>query len=164
MYLINDMINMPLNERCCPVKRQLNCRPEASGSKSRRVATMITLFYGSSCCEWVHPLQAGIFRCKVCTSRRKGFPIVSPVLLYPRHLWEIVSTHFLILQMYRRIARTYMKVRKYPANQEYMDIALTPVEAGSGQDLEMFQYTGWPTRKLTPRYFHIFNNRTVTII
>ena len=51
-----------------------------------------------------------------------------------------------------------------PGDQEYMDIALTPVEAGSEQDIEMFQYTGWPTRKLTPRYFHIFNNRTVTII
>ncbi len=116
-------------------------RAEISGIKPRRLRTMLWLFYGSYCCEGVHPLQAGILRRKVRTARRKGFPIVSPVLFYPRRLWEIAATIYLILQMYCRIARIYKKVQNDPANQEYTDLALTPVEDGAAKDIEMSQHT-----------------------
>lgn len=116
-------------------------RAEAGNIRTKSLAMMIWLFYGSYCYEGVHPLQAGIFRRKVRTSRRKSFPIVSPVLFYPRRLWEIVTTHYRLLQMCRRVARICKKVRKDPANQEYTDLALSPVDDGAAKDLDMFQHT-----------------------
>jgi hypothetical protein len=116
-------------------------RAETGNIRTKSLAMMIWLFYGSYCCEGVHPLQAGIFRRKVRTSRRKGFPIVSPVLFYPRLLWEIVTTHYRILQMYCRVARICKKVRKDPANKEYTDLALSPIDDGAAKDLDMFQHT-----------------------
>jgi hypothetical protein len=112
-------------------------RAEISSIRTKSLGTMIWLFYGSYCCEGVHPLQAGIFRRKVRTSRRKGFPIDSPVLFYPRRLWEIVATLYRILQMYLRIARIYKKVQNDPQKHEYTDLALTPVDDGTKKDLKM---------------------------
>ncbi len=111
-------------------------RAEISGIKPRSLRTMLFLFYGSYCCEGVHPLQAGIMRRKVRTARRKGFPIVTPVLFYPRRMWEIVATIYRILQMYRRIARIYKEVRNDPTKQEYTDLALTPVDNGTEKELK----------------------------
>ncbi len=115
-------------------------RAEACNIRTKSLAMMIWLFYGNYCCEGVHPLQAGIFRRKVRASRRKGFPIVSPVLFYPRRLWEIVNTHYRILKIYHRINGICKKVRKNPANQEYTDLALTHVDDGASKDFDMFQH------------------------
>jgi len=112
-------------------------RAEISGIKPRSLRTMLWLFYGSYCCEGVHPLQAGILRRKVRTARRKGFPIVSPVLFYPRRLCEIVATIYRILQMYCRIARIYKKVQNDPAKHEYTDQALAPIDNNTKIDLKM---------------------------
>jgi hypothetical protein len=116
-------------------------RAEASDIRTKSLATMVWLFYGSYCCEGVHPLQAGILRRKVRTARRKGFPIVSPVLFYPQRLWEIVATHYRILKMYRRINGIGKTVREDPANQEYTDLALTPVEGDAAKDIERSKHT-----------------------
>ena len=111
-------------------------RAEISSIRTKSLGTMILLFYGSYCCEGVHPLQAGIFRRKVRTSRRKGFPIASPVLFYPWRLCEIVATLYRILQMYLRIARIYKKVHNDPNRNEYTDLALTPVDDATRKDLK----------------------------
>jgi radical SAM superfamily enzyme YgiQ (UPF0313 family) len=116
-------------------------RAEISSIRTKSLGTMIWIFYSSYCYERVHPLQAGIFRRKIRTARRKGFPIVTPVLFYPRRLWEIVTTHYRILQMYCRVARICKKVRNDPTNQEYTDLALSPVDDGTAKDLDMFQHT-----------------------
>ncbi len=116
-------------------------RAETSGIRTKSLATMVWLFYASYCCEGVHPLQAGIFRRKVRTSRRKGFPIVSPVLFYPWRMWEVVRTHLRIFQMFCRVNRICKKVLKDPANQEYTDLAMTQVDDGVAEDLDMFQHT-----------------------
>lgn len=116
-------------------------RAEISSIRTRSLSMMIWLFYASYCCEGVHPLQAGIFRRKVRTSRRKGFPHISPVLFYPRRLWEVVTTHYRILQMFRRINRICKNVRKDPANQEYNDLALTHADDGAAEDLDLFRQT-----------------------
>ncbi len=99
-------------------------RAEVCSIRTKSLATMIWLFYGSFCCERVHPLQTGILRRKVRTSRRKGFPVVLPILFYPRRLWEIVATHYRILQMYLRITRIYKRVHNDPGIHEYIDLAL----------------------------------------
>jgi len=111
-------------------------RAEVCSIRTKSLATMIWLFYGSYCCERVHPLQAGIFRRKVRTSRRKDFSVVFPILFYPRRLWEFVSTHYRILQMYLRIVLIYKKVHKDPMRHEYTDLALTPVDDGTRKDLK----------------------------
>ncbi len=111
-------------------------RAEAGNIRTKSLATMILLFYGSYYCEGVHPLQAGIFRRKVRTSRRKGFPIVSPLLFYPRRLFEVVTTHFRILKMYLRIAMLCKKVRNDPSSREYTDLALSPADDVDNRDVE----------------------------
>ncbi len=112
-------------------------RAEISGIKPKSLRTMLWLFYGSYCCEGVHPLQAGILRRKVRTDRRKGFPIVSPVLFYPQRLCETVVTIYRVLQMYCRIARIYKKVQNDPMKREYTDQALEPVDNNTKKDLKM---------------------------
>ena len=90
-------------------------RAEVCSIRTKSLATMIWLFYGSYCCERVHPLQAGIFRRKVRTSRRKDYSIVFPILFYPRRLWEFVATHYRIVRMYLRIARICKNVQNDPS-------------------------------------------------
>ena len=78
---------------------------------------------------------------KVRTTRRKGFPIVSPLLFYPWRLLEVVSTHYRILKMFLRINRICKNVRKDPANKEYTDLAMTQVDDGTAERLDMYQHT-----------------------
>ena len=58
-------------------------RAQAGGARAKRLAAMIFLYYGSYRFENVHPLQCGVLRRKVRTTRRPGLPRVSPLLFYP---------------------------------------------------------------------------------
>ena len=92
-------------------------RAFASGLKSRRkLIDDLTLFSGSMRIEGVHPLQFGLLRRKMRVQRRRGMPIVNPLVFYflrgvevaavsqrwIRHVWR-----------YRRMAR----IMKDPAQQ-----------------------------------------------
>ena len=115
-------------------------RGAASGIKLVRLMQMVLQFRGSMKYEKVHPLQSGLFRRKQRTSRRHGLPIESPLVFYPRRLWETLSTylpfgwHWLRMQMLRK------RIQNDPRAKEYTDLALTPVV--ESEELELFAETG----------------------
>jgi radical SAM superfamily enzyme YgiQ (UPF0313 family) len=87
-------------------------RAKASGIALGRIVWSICCYYGSYRFEKVHPLQCGILRRKVRTTRRPGLPRENPLLFYPRRVWECVSTYgglaayyFWLERLRRRIER-----------------------------------------------------------
>ncbi|MSR59572.1 MAG: radical SAM protein [Planctomycetaceae bacterium] len=102
-------------------------RAEVSGLGARKIKGAVMLYYGSYRSEGLHPLQCGVLRRKVRTTRRATFPRENPLLFYPRRLWEIVSTAVTTGLYYFQIDRTRRRVERDPRSQSYTDPALTPV-------------------------------------
>jgi hypothetical protein len=116
-------------------------RAAASGLKPSKVLGLLLYFYGSQAIEGIHPLQGGLFRRKYRNERRSGMPIESPLVFYPRYLWEIVAKTVrvaLFVTKYKRICR---RVENDPAKLAYTDLALTPANDDDLDTLEMFSNT-----------------------
>jgi radical SAM superfamily enzyme YgiQ (UPF0313 family) len=103
-------------------------RAKASGIKTTRIAAAILTYYGSYCYEKVHPLQCGILRRKVRTTRRPSMPIESPFIFYPRRLWEVVSTYTSIGAYYLWLEWLRQRVERRPKSAAYTDVALSRPE------------------------------------
>ena len=116
-------------------------RSVTSGIPARKIAIMALWFWGSISVEGLHPLQAGIFRRKYRRDRRPGLPLESPLVFYPRYAWEILSKHARLLTLvlhYRWIRR---RVERDLEAAPYHDLALSAVEEGETEDLEIFSAT-----------------------
>jgi hypothetical protein len=105
-------------------------RAAVSGPSLNRMRDAVMAYYGSYRFEHVHPLQGGMLRRKVRTTRRPSFPRENPLLFYPRRLWETISTYVRGGLYYLRLERLRRKVARDRRAGDYMDLALTPVEAG----------------------------------
>jgi hypothetical protein len=89
----------------------------------------IMLYYGCQRFEKLHPLQCGLFRRKVRTTRRPTFKRENPLVFYPKHLWETVAKYSGLLLYYLRLARLRKRILAEPNYKQYTDLALSPVEA-----------------------------------
>lgn len=116
-------------------------RAVATGIKPARLAGMIFNFYGSFRYERVHPLQSGVFRRKVRTRRRYGMPIVSPLLFYPRRVFDILSTYVPALLYFVRLTIVRKCVQRDPSLKDYTDIAIAPMVDGDDEGFKMFGVT-----------------------
>jgi radical SAM superfamily enzyme YgiQ (UPF0313 family) len=116
-------------------------RAVASGIKPARLAGMIFNFYGCYRYEKVHPLQSGAWRLKVRRQRRHGLPLENPLVFYPRRLWEIASTYVPGLLYFYRLTRLRRRLQADDSLRNYTDTALTPVDDGDDENLEMFAVT-----------------------
>ena len=92
---------------------------------------MIFLYYGSFRFENVHPLQCGVLRRKVRTSRRPGLPWENPLLFYPRRLWEICSTHAAAGTFYLWLHRLRKRIERDPDAAFYTDQAVSKPDAAA---------------------------------
>lgn len=101
-------------------------RAAACGIKARKVMKLALYFYGMQRIEGIHPLQGGLFRRKYRKDRRPGFPIESPMVFYPRYLWETIIRSVRLFTLLRRYKRILARVEATPAKHSYMDVALTP--------------------------------------
>ena len=101
-------------------------RAAACGIKARKVMKLALYFYGMQRIEGIHPLQGGLFRRKYRKDRRPGFPIESPMVFYPRYLWETIIRSVRLFTLLRRYKRILARVEATPAKHTYMDVALTP--------------------------------------
>jgi hypothetical protein len=99
-------------------------RARAAGPRVKRLAAMILLYYGSYRFLNVHPLQCGIVRRKVRTSRRPGLPRENPLLYYPRRLWETCSDYAAMGSYYLWMQRLRQRVERDPNGASYTDQAL----------------------------------------
>ena len=91
--------------------------------------------------ERVHPLQSGVFRRKLRTQRRHGLKLESPLVFYPRRLWEMLRTYVPGLLYFLKLTRLRKRIQRDPAMRAYSDIAIAPMEEGEEQSLEMFDVT-----------------------
>ena len=118
-------------------------RAAAGPGKSIKLVAMILWFYGMVRYEKVHPLQAGAWRVKDHTQRRRGLARENPLLLYARRVWQIVNTYVPMILMYRRLLKVHAHISNDPAARDYMDIAITPVVEGAQLEdgLDLFNAT-----------------------
>ncbi|MCH7778841.1 MAG: radical SAM protein, partial [Gemmatimonadetes bacterium] len=117
-------------------------RAAASGIKLIRLMQMVLQFHGSMKYEKLHPLQSGLFRRKLRTTRRYGLPLESPLVFYPRRLWEILSTYLPFGWYWLRMQLLRKRIQNDPRAKEYTDLALTPVVEAEDEELELFAETG----------------------
>jgi hypothetical protein len=106
-------------------------RAHASGQRLKRVSAMIFLYYGSYRFENVHPLQCGVLRRKIRTSRRPGLPRENPLFFYPRRLWELFSTYATMGTFYLWLKRLRERIERDPNAASYTDQALSKPAAAS---------------------------------
>jgi radical SAM superfamily enzyme YgiQ (UPF0313 family) len=99
-------------------------RARAGGTRTKRLATAIFLFYGSYRFEGVHPLQSGAFRLKVRRMRRPGMPLENPLLFYPKRAWKIVSTYARGALYYLWLNRVRKRIERDPDGAMYTDAAI----------------------------------------
>ncbi|MEE8189847.1 MAG: radical SAM protein [Kiloniellales bacterium] len=114
-------------------------RMVVSGNKPERIWAHTLQFAGCMRYEKVHPLQGGYFRRKVRTQRRSGLPVESPLVFYPRRLWEIVRTYGPFALYALRMWLLCQRIKRDPATASYTDLALSPVEEPEEEHLEMFE-------------------------
>ncbi len=103
-------------------------RAKASGIKPVRLVNHVLQFYFTFRQEKVHPLQGGFFRRKLRRQRRSGLKRESPLVFYPRRVWEVADTHVRLAAYYWFLHRTRKRVER--DTRPYSDQALvaTPEE------------------------------------
>jgi hypothetical protein len=104
-------------------------RAKADGVGIRHVAYAVMSYYASYRFEKVHPLQCGLFRRKVRTTRRPGLPIENPVTFYLRRAWEIVSTYVGFAQYWMQIERLRRRIDREVVAEPCPDPVILPMEA-----------------------------------
>jgi radical SAM superfamily enzyme YgiQ (UPF0313 family) len=103
-------------------------RARASNLGTKRMAASIMWYYGSYRFEKVHPLQGGVLRRKVRTTRRPGLPRESPLPFYPRRAWELLTTYSDMGNYFLWLDRLRQRVDRTPNGAAYTDGALTRTE------------------------------------
>ncbi len=89
--------------------------------------------------EGIHPLEGGILRRKYRRDRRPGFALERPGAFHLRLLAETALKLVRFGALYLRYRRTLQRVLRDP--QPYMDAAMTPVQDGELDALELFNAT-----------------------
>ncbi|MTI16119.1 radical SAM protein [Rhodobacteraceae bacterium RKSG542] len=102
-------------------------------------------FYLMVTMEGVHPLEGGYFRVKSRRERRRGLPLESPWVFYPRYWVETAYKQLRLLTETWRFYRVYQAVRRDPDKRSYMDLALSPVVEGEEEELRLFNDTAGGT-------------------
>ena len=97
-------------------------------------------FYASLAIEGVHPMQAGGWRRKVRTQRRSGMPIESPLIFYPRRLWEIFDSYVIrLLRLYVTYDRIRKRIEADPNAGQYMDASIAPVTEEEAEEDDLIK-------------------------
>ena len=113
-------------------------RAEATGSRAKRVATAILQYYGSYRFENVHPLQSGILRHKVRSTRRPGMPKENPFTFYVRRTWDLLKTYASLGWFALKLELLARRIEADPQARTFVDRALTPVDVAEDESLELY--------------------------
>ncbi len=115
-------------------------RAAATGLRMNKIADVMTAFSSAARIEGVHPLQCGIIRRKVRTTRRHGMPIVNPLVFYPVRAVEFVSVVAQWLTVGWRYHQIKKRVVQDPASKAYIDDAtrVFSVEEAENDELVTF--------------------------
>jgi hypothetical protein len=114
-------------------------RVASKGQKVDKVMSVMLRFHGCISLEGIHPLEGGMFRRKVRTTRRAGLPLENPIFFYPRGVWEMVSSTFQWAILYWQFRQIANRVKTDPHRREYTDLAITPVLEEEEEDLTIMK-------------------------
>ena len=114
-------------------------RAAATKNSVGKTLFLINWFAGAYRIEDLHPLEAGFLRVKHRRDRRSGLPRENPILFYPRYWAETLRKQSQWAWLWLGRWKLYNEIKRDPKRREYMDLSLTPVEAGAEQELTMFQ-------------------------
>jgi radical SAM superfamily enzyme YgiQ (UPF0313 family) len=115
-------------------------RAAATGLRMNKIADVMTAFSSAARIEGVHPLQCGIIRRKIRTSRRHGAPIVNPLIFYPVRAVEFVSVVAQWLTVGWRYHRIKKRIVADPSNKTYVDDATRPVSIDEVDNDELVSF------------------------
>jgi tRNA A37 methylthiotransferase MiaB len=114
-------------------------RAKVYGYSPLNMMFKLLTFYGCIGFEKIHPLEGGLFRRKYRRDRRPDLPRENPLVFYPRYVWEILDKYVRFFWMYRQYKSILRRVER--DTEVYSDLALTPVQEGEMDQLEMFTQT-----------------------
>ncbi|TCU21865.1 radical SAM family protein [Rhizobium azibense] len=124
-------------------------RAVASGLPLASLVKVLVSFATTVPLEKVHPLQSGLLRLKHPSERRPGLPQQHPLVFWPRFVWETVVKHVALAGSILRMSATAFLIKRNPASKNYMDQALTPVDDGEEEKLDLFTKTAGGTAAVT---------------
>ncbi|MBB4272371.1 B12-binding domain-containing radical SAM protein [Rhizobium mongolense] len=124
-------------------------RAVASGLPLASLVKVLVSFATTVPLEKVHPLQSGLLRLKHPSERRPGLPQQHPLVFWPQFVWETVAKHVSLAGSILRMSATAFLIKRNPASKNYMDQALTPVDDGEEEKLDLFTKTAGGTAAVT---------------
>ena len=119
--------------------RTLLRRARASRVGVQCMEAAILGVYGSYRFERLHPLQGGLLRRMVRTTRRPGLPRENPLLFYPRRMAQSAIKYLSFAKYYLEVDRVRREVAGDPLGDAYTDLALTPAGQPSPQGQHAMQ-------------------------
>ncbi len=109
--------------------------------RPKQIASTIMWFKLMIDHEGVHPLEGGALRLKSRRDRRRGLPLESPLVFYPRHWGETAIKAVKYLRFYLRTRKILNEVLAAPDRAAYTDIAIAPPKADEFEALELYHAT-----------------------
>jgi hypothetical protein len=116
-------------------------RATACGMKTVKVMYFLAWFQGALRIEGIHPLQGGYMRLKYRKDRRSGFAIEPPVLWHVKYWGETLVKMAKLGALLWRLDRARRRILRDPGRMSYKDLAITPVQEGEMDALELFNAT-----------------------
>ena len=114
-------------------------RAAAKGQNINKVTSFLTWFYGCTTIENVHPLEGGIFRRKIRTTRRPTLPRENPIWFYPKRFYDVLHTGLKWGMLVWKFQRILKQVKADPQKHAYTDLAITPVLEQDDEELGLLK-------------------------
>ena len=121
--------------------RTLLRRAAADGLPMASLIKVLVNFATTVRLEGVHPLQGGVLRLRHPSERRPGMARVSPWLFWLRFAGWTVKKHAILIATICRMTWWGWRIGRDPNARTYTDLALTPVEAGGDETLDLLTKT-----------------------
>ena len=114
-------------------------RAAATGINAGNMLFLLLWYWTCEKLEHVHPLQGGYLRRKFRHDRRPELPVESPLVFYPRYVYELVSKHVHMGAQILRFLPFRYQLKRDSESTRYRDVALTPVEEEDASTLEVLR-------------------------
>jgi hypothetical protein len=114
-----------------------------ANKRGRPRPTLLTIlwFYLTIRYEGVHPLEGGALRLKFRRDRRRGLPIESALVFYPRYWLDTARKAYYFLRGYLTTRKMLNAALKAPDRWTYSDLAIAPPKADEFDVLDLYHAT-----------------------
>ena len=112
-------------------------RSVATNSNAGNMTFLLLWYYSMVVLEKIDPLEGGYLRRKCRKERRPPLPIESPLVFYPRYVFDLLHKHFKLAQLVWRYGKLRRKLKRDPDARTYTDAALTPYVEDEFESLEL---------------------------